>query len=414
MDTNSQFSDLSIKLTNELNLSDKKKNGIYFTPYSIANSNLSSILQYIKTHKIQINTILEPSCGSMNFVDCIINHFKSSKITGIELNKTIYDEISKSYNNNPNINIKNYDYLKYSTNIPYDLIIGNPPYFSIKKKECKKECLEYITGRPNIFILFILHSLKYLSNGGILSFVLPNSFNNSSYYNGVRKLIYSKYNIIDIINHKNEDSFKETKQKVTSLIIQNKKPDNDNNIKYCATYDNILLFNDIDTINRLQLLKNNSVTLKSLICSVNTGSTVWNQVKDKLTDDDTKTLLIYSGNIKNNAYKHIKFSNKSKKNYILLDGLTEPIIVVNRGYGNAKYKFQYAMISFNTPFLVENHLICIRCIDPDKKTVEDKKKLLEKIITSFNNNNTSEFIDLYCENNALSNNELLNIIPIYI
>lgn len=412
MDMNLQFSDLSIKLTNVLKLNDKKKGGIYFTPYSIANSNLSSVLKYIKNNNISIKNILEPSCGSMNFVDCIVKYFKDSKITGIELDETIYDEITRSYNN-PNINIINKDYLKYQTDISYDLIIGNPPYFPIKKKDCDKEFLKFIYGRPNIFILFILHSLKLLGEGGILSFVLPNSFSNSSYYNNVREHIFNNYTIIDIINHKNEDSFKETKQKVTSLIIQNKKPDENNNSKFCSKYDNIILLNDISTINHIELLKKNSVTLNSLKCSVNTGTVVWNQVKDKLTDDETNTLLIYSGNIVNNKFKDVTFTNKDKKNYIILEGLIEPIIVVNRGYGNAKYKFQYSMISLDKPFLIENHLICIRCMDPDKKTIEDKKELLEKIIQSFNCDKTHEFIDLYCENNALSNNELQNIVPIY-
>ena len=54
------------------------------------------------------------------------------------------------------INIKNND-----DNL-YDLIIGNPPYFVCKKESIPKQYLKHISGRPNMFGLFILHSLSKL------------------------------------------------------------------------------------------------------------------------------------------------------------------------------------------------------------------------------------------------------------
>ena len=51
-----------------------------------------------------------------------------------------------------------FSFIKYSTATKYDLIIGNPPYVVIKKKDTPKQFQKYFDGRPNLFILFIIHS----------------------------------------------------------------------------------------------------------------------------------------------------------------------------------------------------------------------------------------------------------------
>ena len=66
------------------------------------------------------------------------------------------------------------------------------------------------------------------------------------------------------------------------------------------------------------------------------GNTVWNQCKDILTDNDTYTRLIYSGDIKGNKLDITEYKNEKKKNYIKSEGIKNPIIVVNRGYGIGK------------------------------------------------------------------------------
>ena len=71
--------------------------------------------------------------------------------------------------------IKNTDFINHECNKKYNLIIGNPPYY-VMKKCVDKKYYQYFTGRPNIFILFIIKCLSLLETDGILSFVLPKSF----------------------------------------------------------------------------------------------------------------------------------------------------------------------------------------------------------------------------------------------
>ena len=69
-----------------------------------------------------------------------------------------------------------------------------------------------------IFILFIIKSLEKLKPGGILSFVLPNSFLNCLYYEKTRDFIVKKYQILNIIEC--HDKYLETGQETIILIIK--------------------------------------------------------------------------------------------------------------------------------------------------------------------------------------------------
>ena len=89
----------------------------------------------------------------------------------------------------------------------------------IKKEDIKKEYNKYYTGRPNIFIIFIIRCLFMLEKNGVMCFILPSSFMNCLYYDKLRKYIYKNYRIIDIVNCK-EDSYIETKQETIILVIK--------------------------------------------------------------------------------------------------------------------------------------------------------------------------------------------------
>ena len=65
----------------------------------------------------------------------------------------------------------------------------------MKKSDVDEIFHEFIDGRPNIFTLFIIHSLQFLETDGILVFVLPKNFVNCLYYSLLRHHIYEKYKI---------------------------------------------------------------------------------------------------------------------------------------------------------------------------------------------------------------------------
>lgn len=398
-----EYSELSKELTITLNKKEKKNNGIYFTPPKTIYKNIELLEPFMKN----IKNILEPSCGSCEYILRLNNINPNIKITGIELNETIFESI-KHYETN-NIILLNKNYLDHKFNTKYDLIIGNPPYFVMKKIDVEKSYYNYFNGRPNIFILFIIKSLKLLNNKGILSFVLPKNFLNCLYYDKTRKYIIKNYNILNIIDC--DDKYIETQQNTIILIIQNEKPTN--NILYSITISGYTIFGTQNNIKCIKTLYNNSKTLFDLGFNVNVGNIVWNQCKKELTEDNTKTHLIYSSDIINNKLSIKSYLNKEKKNYINKEGDNSPLLVINRGYGMGTYNFNYCIINEtnNINYLVENHLICIKYSKLLSK--EDLIKKYKQIIKSFNNKKTIEFIKIYFGNNAINTTELCNILPIY-
>lgn len=381
--------ELSTLITESLDKQYKKNNGIFFTPSKIVERNILLIKDIINKN---IN-ILEPSFGSGEFLFQLSTEFPDSEIYGIEKNEFIFNSVIKSFDNS--VHLFNEDFLKYKTDKKFDLIIGNPPYFTLDKKSVEKEYLKYFTGRPNIYILFIIRSFELLTENGIISFVLPSNFMNSNYYNNLRKIINSHYKIINV--EELDNLFTETKQKTILFIIQ--KCINPNNTDYIIKIGEILTFNFKNNVTEINKVLNiEHTTLNKLNCKVYVGNIVWNQQKDLLTDDDSKTRLIYNCLEK-------KSSNPHKKNYIDKSGITGLLIIVNRGYGVGKYKFLFKLINSEKEYLLENHLICIKAPDDI---------LYNLIIKSFENINTKIFIENYFSNNAISTFELSSILPIYL
>lgn len=407
--SSSQFSDLTIHITKFLTKEEKKNYGIFISPNSIISSLFSTVKSCLNDNLSPIKRILEPSCGTceiINYCDKLLNDVE---IDGIELNEAIYNSI-KDLKFKNDVKLYNQDFIQYSTEHPYDLVFGNPPYFVCKKSDIPEQYEEYIYGRPNIFGLFILHSLSLLKPGGILAFIIPNSFLNSLYYSKIRNYIKNTCTIIKIVDYSKKNEFMDTDQSTFGLVLQK----NVINIKASeCKYSMLINGNYIFTIDSTMLNEvfSRSTTLEKMGLKVRTGQIVWNEVKDDLTDDEDETLLIYNTNIsKDNKLELKSFKNDKKKQHIKRDGRIDPVLVVNRGNGNSAYKLNYAIIK-QKQFLIENHLNEI--YSPKKMKEEELIKMYENIIKSFKKPKTKKFIEIFLGNNSLSKTELETIFPIY-
>jgi len=407
---NEQYSQLTIDVTKSLTKKEKKDNGIFITPKSIIQKLFQQTISIIFENNLLLENILEPSCGTCEIVNYCDDKLSGVNIDGVEFNAKMYEAIKNVQFKN-NVIIHNTDFIKYKPDKKYNLIIGNPPYFVCKKECVPKEYESYIYGRPNIFGLFILYTLSMLENNGLLSFVVTKSFLNSAYYSKIRNYIKETCIIHIIEDYTNLNDFIDTEQATFGLIIQKKEmlPS-----KIDCNYSLLLNGNYIFTDNCavLKELFEGATTIDKLGLKVRTGQIVWNERKNVLTDEKTKTVLLYNANISNDNKIEIKnFKNEEKKQYINMEGKTESTFVVNRGNGNSAYKLSYAIVD-NITYLVENHLNEIY-----SETKLDKVELLKKyeILTkSFKNPKTKKFIELFLGNNGLSKTELETIFPIYL
>ena len=417
-----EYSKTSKELTSSLSKKEKKDNGIYFTPPSCVRKNIELLKKYLPGGIKEGFTILEPSCGSGEYIKalCEDDMFSLCKIAGVEINKTIFDAIQKLHVTNTNITLLNSDFLKYSCDSTYNLILGNPPYFVLKKEDVVPEYNKFYDGRPNIFILFVVKCLGMLANGGILSFVLPKSFLNCLYYDKTRKYINDNFMILDIVEC-SDDKYIETAQETIIIILKKPNALSDStdvatvidNTEYTlrVTGSNYTIFNTKCNIIIFKELYENATTLSALNFKVSVGNVVWNQCKDILTDDNSETLLIYSSDIANKKLEIKTYKSDEKKNYIRKPGVRRPIVVINRGYGTGEYKFNHCLIDGQREYLIENHLICIECLE--KINREDIINKYKKIMMSFDDKRTSRFIEVYFGNSAINTTELRNVLPIY-
>jgi hypothetical protein len=407
-----QFSDLSIQITKNFTKTEKKKFGIFITPKNILEKMFDSINSYILTCNINIKQILEPSCGTCEVINYCDSLFTDVEIDGIEINETIFNSIKDLQFQNT-VNIVKTNFIEYETNKKYDLIVGNPPYFVCKKTELPIIYHEFCVGRPNIFGIFIIHSLKMLSPGGILAFVVPKSFLNSLSYATIRNHIKKYCKIIDLIDFKKYNQFIDTDQSTFGLIIQKLVEPFNEFIEECVfsiqINSNFIFSTDLT---QLKELFKGSTTLEKMGMKVKTGTIVWNENKEDLTDNDEETLLIYNTNISNDNTLEIKqFKNNEKGQYIKKYGKINTTLVVNRGNGNSAYKLNYAIVK-KGPYLIENHLNEIYSLS--KISTLELNEIYNKIINSFCNCKTQQFIELFLGNNGLSKTELETIFPIYL
>lgn len=404
-----QFSELTIEITKRLTKGEKKNFGIFITPQSILTLLYSTILAHLSNNTQLIKRILEPSCGTCEIVNFCDKNLTGVEIDGVEYNTTLYDSI-KGLKFKNQVKLYNQDFIKYKPNKLYDLVIGNPPYFVCKKDTIPPEYEEYIHGRPNIFGLFILHSLSLVRPGGIIALVVPKSFLNSLYYSKIRNYIKSTCTIIKIDDYSSLNDFIDTEQSTFGLVLQKNAVDVEpEECKYSMRFNSNFIFTN--NSDELREIFEGATTIEKMGLKVRTGQVVWNEVKDELTNNTKDAVLIYNTNIsKDNKLELKKFKNDQKGQYINRDGRSDPVLVVNRGNGNSAYKLNYAVIS-DCLFMVENHLNEI--YSPQEMKKDQILNLYKKVTRSFENPKTKKFIKMFLGNNGLSKTELETIFPIY-
>ncbi len=405
-----KFSELSIKLNNEISKTERQDNGIFFTPRA-ARERIFNFLVGVEPI-----TILEPSCGSGEFIsDCLVRYPKAI-ITGVEKHEVIYSGLVKSqlYTNNiKKLRLINSDFLKASPLGKYDLIIGNPPYFVTKEKN--PLCM---TGRGNIFVQFIYKCLtEHLKENGILAFVLPTSFYNCAYYSPCRDYIRNNCTVLHVENI--DGGYYETGQDTMIMIVRNGCiSDEDKPFIFTRGDNNYItpFYKELNSL--LECTK----TIESLGFRVKTGEVVWNQHKEKLVSNKELGIpIIYQTNIVDGeiVLDNLKASkNDEKKQYISgYSGtpMTGPAILISRGFGN-KYNFVYSFIEdTNFKFFGENHINVVYCPSyiSNSNTSIDINKTFQRINSSLSDPRTGQFIQMFVGNGAFSKTELETILPIF-
>jgi adenine-specific DNA-methyltransferase len=151
--------------------------------------------------------ILEPCGGDGVFVEAVLQDNEFADIDICELNDTAYQTLLNKFSHYSNVSIRLCDTLldndlifKSGFGGVYDKIIANPPYGAWqdidKRAKLKKIYSElYI---KETYALFLFRCIELLKDGGILSFIIPDTFLNLHMHKAIRHHILTKTKILEL------------------------------------------------------------------------------------------------------------------------------------------------------------------------------------------------------------------------
>jgi adenine-specific DNA-methyltransferase len=408
IDKNEEFTNETIEYINQTDIKHRKSFGQYFTPKSIREALIEKLPNTLKNPKI-----LDPGCGTGEFLITAQKYFKNPKLYGWDVDNKLVDIAKKVV---PDAKLENKDSLFNEEYEKYDFVIGNPPYFEFKpSKEIKNKFNHIINGRVNIFNLFVYQGIKWLKDGGYLAYVIPPSMNNGAYFSKLREFIVDNTNIEYLHILDDPKMFKGALQSTMLLILKKGKNKGD----YLFRKNGILLFSE--NVKYLNKAFKDKMTLYDLGYEVKTGRLVWNQNKKLLTNKSQGNIpLIWSRNITSDGLK-IPIEDDKKPQYVKTQNFdVGPAIVVNRITGSVKStKIKAAIIPAGMKFIGENH---VNVIFPPNKNGQAKMNLgnnsskiklsLESIVKQLSAEDQFKVVRNITGNTQISKTELEKLFPI--
>jgi adenine-specific DNA-methyltransferase len=115
---------------------------------------------------------------------------------------------------------------------PFDIAIGNPPYFKINKNDPRaRETTKYIYGQPNIYALFMGVAAELLKKNGLMVYITPRSFAAGPYFKLFRKNYFEMMNLERVhIFESRTDAFKSQEVLQENIILKARKTKKTDNL----------------------------------------------------------------------------------------------------------------------------------------------------------------------------------------
>ena len=173
----------------------QRPTGTYYTGAQV----LQYMVERAHTYMHNARTVLDPACGSGAFLVAIRNRFgeQVERLVGLDSDPLAVGLCRTAV---PQACVYETDALLDEVPGGYDLCLGNPPYISsglrgaaaISPERLAALRVQYPASaqyKLNTYPLFIERGLDLLRVGGVLGFILPDSFLTGRYFERVRRLL---------------------------------------------------------------------------------------------------------------------------------------------------------------------------------------------------------------------------------
>ena len=186
----------------------------FYTPPVVINA----IYDTLKSMGVEQANILEPSCGTGNFLGMLPQEMQSSKLYGVELD-SISGKIAKQLYQKANIKIQGYEKADLPDSF-FDIAIGNVPFGDFKVNDKRYDKNNFL-----IHDYFFAKTLDKVRPGGVIAFITSKGTMDKASPE-VRKYLAQRADLLGAIRLPDNTFTKNAGTKVTSDIIFLQKREN--------------------------------------------------------------------------------------------------------------------------------------------------------------------------------------------
>lgn len=169
--------------------------GAYYTETPV----VRYMLRRARAYMPGLRSVIDPACGHGAFLAGAAAEFPEGldRLTGLDADQVALELCRR---NLPGADLRPADALLDDTPTGYDLCLGNPPYISTglrgaaaqdraRQNLLKERYPRTAQYKINTYPLFVERGLHMVREGGVLGYILPDSFLSGRYFEGLRRLL---------------------------------------------------------------------------------------------------------------------------------------------------------------------------------------------------------------------------------
>ncbi len=348
--------------------------------------------------------VLDPACGSGEFLRTARALWPDARLEGWEIDPALCALARRAV---PSAVIRRCDALRQPFAPGFDAVIGNPPYGPLRAGTAlRQRYAAAISGRANVYALFLLLGAELLRDGGVLAFVVPPSMNNGAYFRALREALLERCAIESLRLLPSVDLFEGAQQTVMLLRLRRSRR---GNARHVFRRGPFALF--AERPEELAALFAGATTLSEQGFDVRTGSVVWNASRERLADSPRgATRLLWSHNIGDGVLDLAPRAGRPR--YVRgVRPLAGPALVVNRITGaGPRARLRVAEVPEGMEFVGENHVNVV--LPPRGGSARAESASLAKLVEALRSERVLSAARLLTGNTQISRTELLHLIPL--